>query len=164
MYEQFLEVTYDKETNTAKSIYRCGNTEEIIHYEGERNGLVKFTPDTWPIYLSNLYGRALPTLVEGYGYIKYIEDAIDIGVPEQVYSKYNLRSKTAPARNKIASIRVERFDYSGNLIESKVIYDDEDAVWFNIETGGMEVPVGEDPVEYGLKIADGAIPVPSASS
>lgn len=153
MNQPFLEVTYDPVTNTGVSTYRCGDTEEVIHYQGERNGLVKFTPETWPDYLAKLYGRSLPIEIPGYGYIKYVQDAVAIGVPETVYSQYALLDKDAPMQSKVASIIYERRDYEGNLLERKVIFDEEDSVWMNFDNGSLNVPAGQDPVEFALQYA-----------
>lgn len=154
MSQPFLEVAYDPVTNAGVSTYRCGETEEVIHYQGERNGLVKFTPETWPDYLASLCGRSLPVLVDGYGYIKYIQDAVAVGVPEDVYSKYPLLDKERPTQSKVTSIIYERRDYDGNLLERKVIFDEEDSVWMSFDSGTLDVPDGQDPVEFAFQYAE----------
>jgi len=157
MFQPFLELTYDAETNTARSIYRCGETEEQTIYEGTRNGLVKFTPETWPEYEQKLYGRALPVMVDGYGWIKYVQDAVAIGVPEAVYSQYPLQDKNASAGRKICSIVYERRDYEGNLLERRVVFDQEDAVWLKWSDGTLDVPEGMSAIDFGIAYADKVI-------
>lgn len=157
MFQPFLELTYDPELNIGKSTYRCGETEELIQYEGQRGDLVKFTPQTWPDYEQKLYGKALPVMVEGYGWIKYVQDAVAIGVPEAVYSQYPLQDKNASAGRKICSIVYERRDYEGNLLERRVVFDEEDAVWMNWANGTMDVPDGVEAVDFGIEYADTVI-------
>ena len=154
MYSPFLEVVYDAEKNEGISTYRCGNTEEIIHYEGQRGQYVKFTPETWPEYLEKLYGKSLPIQIPDYGWVKYVDDAIAIGIPESVYSKYPLIDKSDPKINKLMTIIVERRDYEGNLLERYELFNEMDQIWFNIENGTVDIPEGEDVIEFGMKLAE----------
>lgn len=154
MYMPNLVIEYDQETNTGKSLYQCGETEEEIWYEGSRGDKVKFTPTTWPEYLAKLYGKSLPVLVAGYGYIKYVEDAIAIGVPEQVYTPYNLRSKNDPKDSKVMYICYERRDYDGNLLERKVLFDEYDDIWYDAIAGSVPIPQNQDPTQFTMKMAE----------
>lgn len=154
MHQPFLEVKYDPETNTAVSTYRCGETEEVIHYEGARGDRVKFTPETWPDYLAKLFGRSLPINIDGYGWVKYLEDAIAIGIPEEVYTKHPLRLKSDLSRSKVTSIIYERRAYDGTLLERKEIFNEEDRVWFSFDDGTLDIPEGMDPAEFGRQYAD----------
>lgn len=154
MFQPFLEVTYDPALNVGKSTYRCGETEEVVEYEGQRGDRVKFTPETWPDYLQNLYGKALPVMVDGYGWVKYVQDAIAIGVPENVRAQYPLQDKDALAGRKICSIIYERRDHEGNLLERRVVFDEEDAVWMNWSAGTLDVPDGVAAIDFGIEYAD----------
>lgn len=135
-----LTIEYDPTKNFGKSTYTCGDTHEEIWYEGQRGELIKFTPETWPDYLSKLYGKCLPVMIDGYGWYKYKEDAEQANIPADVILAHNLQSKASPMEARIQYIVYERRSYDGELLERHVIYDDQDASWFDIKEGGILMP------------------------
>ena len=137
-----LTVEYFPDTNTAKSVYICGATNEEVWYEGQRGDMVKFTRETWPEYLSKLYGRALPVMIDGYGWYKYIEDAEDAGIPPDILANYSLQSlNPANTSLRLSYVLYERRSFTGELLERHMIYNDDDNVWWDASTGGTEMPV-----------------------